>query len=222
MKLFKKVMASVLAGVLALSMAACSTTAQPPVTPTTPITPAPATVDEQVVSLMNVHVKNHGLTEVTTDTELNAKAATMLKAIMGSKTLYEAQGETTLQFPIGGVNISAKINWKNGIVLSGVEGTFLAAYQNTPMPASVRFTDGTYLFSDFANATFVDRTTSAYSGLGVMIDQLVFKGTDAEKEALAALGTQIATQKMKVGVATAKAGTETLVVILTAQPLVIG
>ena len=226
MKLFKKVMASVLAGVLALSMAACSTTAQTPApAPGTPVTPAPATVDEQVVSLMNVHVKGHGLTEITTDAELNAKAATMLEAITGAgNTSYVAEGAVTLQFPIGSVNISANINWKNAIILGAnvVESTYTNAFQNTPMPASVRFTDGTTLFSNFANATFVDRTTNAYGGLGVAIDQLVFKGTDAEKEALAALGTQIATQEMKVGVATAKFDTETVVVILTAQPLVIG
>ena len=75
MKLFKKVMASVLAGVLALSMAACGTA---PVEPETPVVNPTTTGAAQILDFMNQDVAEVGANLVKTDDGMNKIAAAIL------------------------------------------------------------------------------------------------------------------------------------------------
>ena len=95
MKLFKKVMASVLAGVLALSMVACGTAVDPekPVVPVNPV----GSNDATILAIMNYdRTDKEAATLLATDADLNAKAAKVLDIVDNKGTWAVDNADVTV------------------------------------------------------------------------------------------------------------------------------
>ena len=146
MKLVKKFVASVLAGAMMLSMAACTTGSVNPGTPDLPDVPAVEnpTAAQEIVNLLNVHVKQLGMEELKADAELNDRAAVLLDAILDSKN---NNGVTAYYTNKGQVIGDTGLNRENYVVLDSriVEKAFGANMMDTPAATMVRFADGSKL-----------------------------------------------------------------------------
>ena len=100
MKLFKKVAAAVLAGVMALSMVACGTT---PVTPDAPVDPVDPTKspEEQFFAYLNyslntvkaAETKNNKIVVPTVENDLKDVALEILDAIAEGEAVYDTTGK---------------------------------------------------------------------------------------------------------------------------------
>ena len=114
MKLFKKVAAAVLAGVMALSMVACGTT---PVTPDTPDVPVDPTkpVEEQFISYLNYTIAakvagdTNKPTGLTVENELKDEALAVLQAIADGDVAYDAATGKISGYTVGVAPVGVKV-----------------------------------------------------------------------------------------------------------------
>ena len=214
MKLFKKVAAAVLAGVMALSMVACAPTTDP-TTPTPEVTPDSSTV-ATVLKWMNSqrvydneHLNDDNVTEedltekklIVNDTALAAKAEKILAVIAANK-------KAEVQMSANGKNVLVTKSAIN-LAVNGIPSMKLIG--ETDLDDVVVYT-GDYKFDGIAQY-----------GYKFPVDGLIFEDSKEERAALRDFGdaleddlkNAVSDKDQKVGIASAKVGNFTYVLIIT-------
>ena len=221
MKLFKKVSAAILAGVMALSMmvgcASTVTPGTPDVLPDVPATPDAGSAAE-IMSIMNAHNQLRGLSTISNDAVLADKAEKLIDAILAS-----AKNTTTPSNPNNpNTNDDVNVSGTNGqIVISGakVVETFNTAVTSViPGVNRVFYTDGTVV----AGNPLSMATNANWNNVVVPTNRFVYQADNTTKLALEQFAEDAVSNNWKVGVATKKVGIYTVALIVTETTISVG
>ena len=226
MKLFKKVSAAILAGVMALSMmvgcASTVTPGTPDVLPDVPATPDAGSAAE-IINIMNIHNTARGLSTVSNDAVLADKAATLIDAILAS-----ANNMGTSQDGFDITNDAATVGNEGQIVLRNetVRSAFNSAVTTIiPNPdANVFYTNGFSMNAASVAHGGADYTNGngTFDGMIVPISSLVYTADNMTKVALENFAESAVQAGTKIGVATKKVGIYTVALIVTENTITLG
>ena len=97
MKLFKKVAAAILAGVMALSMVACAPANVDPINPDDIVIPPTSSAADEIIAYMNVTRKQAGVAEIENDERL-AKIAEIYLTVLTSENADWNSNPNTVSF----------------------------------------------------------------------------------------------------------------------------
>ena len=227
MKLFKKVSAAILAGVMALSMmVGCASTVTPGTGTPDALPDAPATPDAgsaaEIMSIMNAHNQLRGLSTISNDAVLADKAAKLIDAILASNMTSTTPSTPNLPNTADDVNVSGT-NGEIEIIGSKVVSTFNSGV-TTVIPAVNRvfYTDGTVVQGRNPFVMTAPVASANWDDVIVPINRFVYQADNTTKLGLEQFAETAVTNNWKVGVATKKVGIYTVALIVTETSISVG